>query len=125
MYHKYNPNPRGGSVGDCAVRALSAATGQSWDDTFIELALDAYSLCDMPSANRCWGAYLERHGFRRRLVDADCGSCYTVSDFAKQHPAGVYVLGCSGHVLTVIDGDWWDSWDSGGECPIYYWQKEG
>ena len=28
------------------------------------------------------------------------------------------------HVLTVIDGAWWDSWDSGAECPIYYWYKE-
>lgn len=46
------------------------------------------------------------------------------ADFAREYPHGVYVLGCSGHVLAVIDGKWWDSWDSGAECPIYYWYKE-
>lgn len=63
-------------------------------------------------------------GSSARLVEADCTTCYTVADFAREYPRGVYVLGCSGHVLAVIDGAWWDSWDSGAECPIYYWYKE-
>ena len=106
MWHKFNPNPHGSSVGDCAVRAVAAAIG------------------DMPSANRTWGAYLQKQGYKRRMVEADCSTCYTVADFAREYPRGVYVLGCSGHVLAVIDGEWWDSWDSGAECPIYYWYKE-
>ena len=28
------------------------------------------------------------------------------------------------HVLTVADGVIYDSWDSGGETPSYYWKKE-
>jgi hypothetical protein len=83
-----------------------------------------YALGDMPSANRTWGAYLQKRGFKRRLVEADCSTCYTVEDFAMEYPRGIYVLGCSGHVLAVIDGKWLDSWDSGAECPIYYWYKE-
>lgn len=31
MWHKFNPNPRGSSVGDCAVRAVAAATGAERD----------------------------------------------------------------------------------------------
>jgi hypothetical protein len=106
------------------VRAVAAATGQSWERAYIALALTGYALGDMPSANRTWGAYLQKRGFKRCLVEADCTTCYTVADFAREYPRGVYVLGCSGHVLTVIDGVWWDSWDSGAECPIYYWYKE-
>ena len=124
MWRKFNPNPRGSSVGDCAVRAVAAATGRSWEQTYIALALTGYALGDMPSANRTWGAYLQKQGYKRRMVEADCTTCYTVADFAREYPRGVYVLGCSGHVLTVIDGAWWDSWDSGAECPIYYWYKE-
>ena len=101
MWHRFNPNPHGSSVGDCVVRAVASATGQSWEQAYIALALTGYALGDMPSA-----------------------TCYTVADFAREYPRGVYVLGCSGHVLTVIDGAWWDSWDSGAECPIYYWYKE-
>ena len=124
MWHRFNPNPRGSSVGDCVVRAVAAATGQSWEQAYIALALTGYALGDMPSANRTWGTYLQKRGFKRRMVEADCTTCYTVADFAREYPRGVYVLGCSGHVLTVIDGAGWDSWDSGAECPIYYWYKE-
>ena len=120
MWHKFNPNPRGSSVGDC----VAAATGRSWEQAYIALALTGYALGDMPSANRTWGAYLQKQGYKRRMVEADCTTCYTVADFAREYPRGVYVLGCSGHVLAVIDGAWWDSWDSGAECPIYYWYKE-
>lgn len=38
--------------------------------------------------------------------------------------AGTYILALSGHVVTVVDGDWYDTWDSGGEIPIYYWVRE-
>lgn len=124
MWIKYNPNPHGCSVGDCTVRAVAAATGQSWEQAYIGLAITGYALGDMPSANRTWGAYLQKHGFERRLIEADCATCYTVKDFARECPNGIYVLGCSGHVLTVINGNWLDSWDSGAECPIYYWYKE-
>lgn len=117
MWIKFSPNPHGGSVGDCAVRAVAAATGQSWEQAYIGLALTGFALGDMPSANRTWGAYLQKHGFKRRLVEADCTTCYTVADFAREYPNGVYVLGCSGHVLAVVNGDWLDSWQTAAARP--------
>ena len=33
-YAYYNLNPYGKSVGDCTVRALSKALGQTWDTIF-------------------------------------------------------------------------------------------
>jgi len=30
-YVNYNPNPQGLSVGDCVIRAVSKATGLSWE----------------------------------------------------------------------------------------------
>lgn len=65
MWNKFSPNPHGSSVGDCAVRAVAAATGQSWEQAYIGLALTGFALGDMPSANRTWGAYLQKHGFKR------------------------------------------------------------
>lgn len=55
----------------------------------------------------------------------NCPDCYTVADFASEHPRGLYVLAIGGHVVTVRDGEWMDSWDSGNEVPAYYWSKEG
>lgn len=124
MWREFNPNPYGKRVGDCTVRALCGALGQEWEETFVGLEVEALLMGDMPSANLTWGAYLERNGFRRKLTDAGCSDCYTVRDFCREHPRGVYVLSISGHVVCVRDGDWFDSWDSGDEIPIYYWERE-
>lgn len=124
-YRHYNPNPCGSRVGDCTVRALCAATGDEWEETYIALCLEGMCRGDMPSANQVWGAYLRSKGFRRHAMPDSCPDCYTVADFAREHPRGLYVLAIGGHVVTVRDGEWMDSWDSGGEVPAYYWVKEG
>ena len=53
-----------------------------------------------------------------------CPPCYTVKDFCKDHPVGTYILATGSHVVTVVDGNYYDTWDSGTEVPIYYWKKE-
>ena len=124
MYKYYNPNPAGARVGDCTVRAICKATGEEWDYTYIQLCLYGLLNGDMPSANHVWGAYLRSRGFNRYIVPDTCPACYSVSDFAREHPRGTYILALNGHVVTVSDGCYWDSWDSGNEVPIYYWTKE-
>ena len=54
----FNPNPEWKQVGDCTVRAIARATGQSWDATYIGLCLQGLIMGDMPSANSVWSAYL-------------------------------------------------------------------
>lgn len=123
MYKTFNPNPAGKSAGDCTVRAISAATGKDWYETYIGLSVEGLALCDMPSANTVWGAYLRKLGYRRQAIPNTCPDCYTVADFAEEHPRGVYLLALSGHAVCVIDGDWYDTWDSGAEVPLYYWER--
>ena len=120
---EFNPNPAGKRVGDCTVRALCKATGKEWADCYAEMTLQGLTMCDMPSANNVWGAYLRRKGFARRILPNACPDCYTLNDFCKEHPEGVFVVGTGSHVVTVIDGDYHDSWDSGNECPVYYFEK--
>ena len=124
-YIWYNANPQGRNVGDCVIRALSKALNQSWEETYIALALQGFMMGDMPSANAVWGAYLRHKGFVRHLIPDDCPDDYTVADFAADNPNGVYILALSGHVVCVINGDIYDTWDSGNEIPIYYWTKKG
>ena len=119
----YNPNPRHKSVGDCTIRAISKALGQSWEETHVGLCLKSFSLCDMPSANHVWGAYLRDHKFSRHMLPDHCPDCYTVADFAADHSEGIYILAISGHVVCVRDGNWYDTWDSGMEIPLYYWER--
>ena len=39
-YVYFNENPAGRSVGDCAVRAVSKALGKTWEEAYVELALE-------------------------------------------------------------------------------------
>lgn len=124
MFIQYNPNPNGSYVGDCVVRAISIATGQTWYKTYIDVAMQGLYLCDMPSSNRVWGEYLKSKGYHRYVIPDTCPACYTVEDFCEEHPHGTYILATGTHVLTVINGDYYDSWNSGNEQPIYYWRED-
>ncbi len=124
-YEYYNPNPHRKSTGDCTVRAISKALGQTWEKTYVGLALEGFCRGDLPNADSVWGPYLKQHGFRRYLIPDTCPDCYTIADFAAEHPQGTFILSMPGrHVVAVVDGKWWDSWDSGNEIPSYYWTKE-
>ena len=124
MYVKFNPNPLASNVGDCVIRAVSLATGSSWEETYIALANLGLELRDMPSANHVWGEYLRRNGFVRKTLPNTCPTCYTVSDFTRDHPIGLYVLASGSHTVTALNGNFYDSWDSGNETVAYYWEKE-
>lgn len=123
MFKRYNPNPEELLVGDCTVRALCAVLKQTWEKTYTDLCVYGMHMYDMPSANHVWGAYLKDKGFTRHLLPDTCPDCYTVSDFAEDH-GGVYILGTGTHVIAVINGDYWDAWDSGREIPTYYWSDD-
>ena len=121
---QYNPNPVGRNVGDCAVRALTVALDVDWEDAFELITRAAFNMADMPSSDSVWGAVLRSNGYYREAIPNTCPECYTVADFALDHPKGVYVVGTGGHVVTIVDGVLYDSWNSSKEIPIYYWHKK-
>ena len=123
-WRQYNPNPVSRNVGDCSVRALTVALGVDWETAFAMIAENAFLMGDMPSSNAVWGAVLRQNGFKRSVIPNSCPDCYMIGDFAKDHPAGIYVVGTGNHVVTVKDGEIWDSWDSSREIPVYYWRKD-
>lgn len=123
MWRRFNPNPCGKSVGDCAVRAVSAALGADWYEAYDILCAEGRRSCDMPSGDATWGAVLRSNGFRRAAVPNVCPDCYTAEDFAFDHQRGIYVLGFGGHVATIRDGILLDSWNSSLETPIFYYSR--
>lgn len=77
----------------------------------------------MPSANWVWGLYLRRIGFRRFLMPERCPECVSVRKFCRMYPEGTYVIGTGNHAVAVLDGDYYDAWDSGDEIPEYFFEK--
>lgn len=124
MFIQINVNPLDNNVGDCTVRAISHALGQDWHDTYIGMVIEGYILCDMPSANRVWGAYLRSKGYRRHTLSDECPECYTVRDFCRDNPSGTYILALDSHIISVYNGNHFDTWDSGDKTVLYYWCKE-
>lgn len=124
MWIEFNNNPSGKRVGDCAVRAVGKVLGQDWQDAYIGLCSEGLVFKDMPSANYVWGMYLKRYGFEEHMISSICPQCVTVAQFAKDHPKGRYVLATQNHVIGVVDGDYYDTWDSGEETVLYFYKKE-
>ena len=123
MWRRFQPNPFNISTSDCTVRAVCAVTGLDWRTAHRILCELSGELGEMPDRNRSWWAFLRAIGFTQfRLIDT-CPDCYTVADFARDHPHGRYILGPHEHAVAVIDGDWWDSWDSGDTVPTYYFEE--
>lgn len=119
MYVFWNNNPKGIKIGDCVVRAISAALSQPWERTYIDLCIEGFMFADMPNSNAVWNAYLLTKGFERRV----CPDCTTIADFAIDHPEGTYIVATGSHAVCVKDGRILDNWDSSGEIPSYYYIK--
>lgn len=120
----YNPNPDNKSVGDCTVRALTVLFNDTWNNVYADLTMQGRFLHDMPSANAVWGEYLKLNGFTKHTIPDTCPSCYTIRKFTYDHPYGMYLLETGQHVVAVVDGNYYDTSDTGNEVPIYYWRKE-
>lgn len=123
MYEYYNPNPNGKTVSDCVIRAISKALNQSWEETYIELSLQGYLMADLLNSNAVWSSYLKNKGFARDVVSNDCPECYTIYDFACEHPNGTFIVGTGTHAVAVVDGTIYDAWNSENEQPIYFYYK--
>lgn len=123
MFVSFNKNPLRKKVGDCVIRAISTILGTDWDTAYTGIMLEGFAMKDMPSANNVWGEYLNRSGYERKVIPSTCTFCYTIRDFCDDHPEGRYIVATGSHVVAVIDGDYFDTWDSGDEVPVYYWEK--
>mgnify|MGYP007101839776 CR=1 FL=1 len=123
----YEPNPvRTGAI-DCAVRAISKALDVSWERAYVMLSVNGFVMGNAPVGDEVWGSVLRQHGFSRHTIPNTCPECYTVEEFAEDHPSGTYVVKSENHVATIQDGNLYDSWDSSQKTAIYYWtdRKEG
>ena len=120
MWVKVNANPGHRRVGDCVIRAIAVATGMPWLEVYDALYRVGRERYDMMSANETWGYYLYRMGFQPFTLPDACPECITVREFARSFPEGSYIIGTGSHAVAVVDGDYYDTWDSGNVIPKYF-----
>ena len=116
-----NPNPDKKNVPDCVIRAICVALNQSWletSDGIYDIARSEHSVtCD----DEIWGQYLREMGFEQFSLPEVCMQCVTIQRFCDMYPRGIYIIGTVYHAVAVIDGNYYDSWDSGNEAPTFFW----
>lgn len=122
QYYQPNKLDLKDKVGDCQIRALSKALGLTWVETFDKVmpicreqqVMDIFS-CDLQKTKEA----MARIGFEYVGISNKKGSKRpTVDRFAKEHTEGTYIAVVAHHVVAVVDGAYYDTWDSG-ECCMY------
>lgn len=123
MFIQANSNPVNKLVDDCVIRALSIIMDKPWLFIYDELSDLGREMYEPSISNNVWSKYLFMNGFKRYIIPNTCPDCYSVRRFCLDHPYGEYVLGTGSHVIAIIDGNYYDTWDSGDEVPIYYFNR--
>ncbi len=114
-YLDYNVNPRGTNTGDCQTRAIAMALGLSWDE--VRKRLRAYGHDSFRHTVVFENALSEVFNCEKIPFSDEC----TVGEFCDtttgQH--GTYLVLCgdknkdyANHVVCIIDGTIYDTWDS-------------
>ena len=115
-WHEFNPNPRSRKIGDCTLRAYCAAFNISWEEAFdiaSEIAKENASMIQYVS-DKVLIEHFECRldpNYNKKTVKAK--DRITVSEFATTHPYGIYILSMRNHLVTLRNGEYWDSWDCG------------
>ncbi len=123
MFVFYNPNPDGIYTDDCTVRAASKMLDQTWEKAYMDICFEGLKLHKMPSSQSVWNSYLASLGFKRYSIPNICPACYSVKQFCVDFNVGRYLVATDDHVIAVIDGNYYDTADTGDEIPIYYWKE--
>lgn len=123
---RYNNHPYQDDIDDCVIRALATFFDTTWDKAYLMLVSQGYKMKLFPNnRNDVWGTLLHEMGCDFAYINFTCPTCVTVEKFADNHPHGRYILGTTTHAIAVINGNYYDTWDSGQEYPVYYFTKKG
>lgn len=122
-YQYFNQNPKGYITGDCMIRAISLASGISYEDVVMGIAkvqCETYR-----SGDQHYPIYLERIGFIKQPMPKKAnGKKYTIDEFCKKiaEPNKSYVVSCAHHLTCVKDKKIHDIWNCGYKCVGNYWE---
>lgn len=122
VYYQPNKKDIKDKYGDCTIRALSKALGVTWLEAF-DLTIP---ICREEQVTNVFNApidarkrTMDKLGFDYTGVSNKRGTTRpTVYTFAKDHPTGTYICNVANHEVAVVDGKYYDTWDSG-NCSLY------
>ena len=124
-YKYYQPNKKDlkDKYGDCVIRALTKALNMEWLQVFDEMQPISREMQVPFNCRPCYEKYIESKGLKYIGISNKKGTKRpTVDRFAKDHTTGTYILRVAHHLVTVVDGIYYDTWDSGKKSLYGYWE---
>lgn len=126
MYYQPNSKDKKDEYGDCVIRALTKAFSMEWLEVFDALTPLSRELQVPFNCKPCYEKYITQvKGWVFKSYRVQKGHKRpTVKEFAKANKEGTYILRLAHHLVTVHNGQYFDTWDSGEHCYYGYWVKE-
>jgi hypothetical protein len=133
-FHFYNANPKGKFTTDCTIRAICTALEIPYEQVIMEMAKMECETGYNRSSNEGINQYLESKGWKKNKQPRKLDNTkYTGEDLCEQIHEGLHInneplnrlianIG-GGHIVAIIDGKVWDTWDSTDGCIGNYWTK--
>lgn len=115
MYKFYNNNKLGLFENDCTIRAISTATGNTWDDTYKHLSNIARMNGTMMDDKDFIIDYLDKRYERIRDIPRYVGQV------AYEYPDNILLITMNGHITCSKYGVIYDSFDPRDRVAEYCW----
>lgn len=124
MFIEFNANPKKRKVRDSEVRAITVATGLTWEKVYEQLAAAGALLkCGMHDVEAV-NVVMLANGFEEGTIKVNKGERRpTVSAFASSHKDWYCVLRISGYYIATGNGNYVDIYDYGSSAVYKYWYK--
>lgn len=132
-FHNFNANPKNRITGDCRIRAIAVACEVPYNKVVMDLARiqceTGYDQC----TNQGIDILLKEYGWiKQKQPRKKDNTKYTGEEWCKllqKDPfvviGGARVVANIGghHMVAIVDGKVWDTWDSTDGCIGNYWIK--
>ena len=135
----YNANPKNRKTGDCVIRAISKATGMSWDETLDGLVESSHKHKYCIASPEGFGRYLESLGWEKQKqpreydntkLTGEAFCWYLTRKYKDRKDKPSVVANIGGHHTTcfVYSDDirykCLDTWDCTYKCVGNFWVKD-
>lgn len=130
MFTYFNPNPwfdgnkKGWKSVDCSVRALCAATGESWVTIYKRLCIIGLKTFTMPHEVIPFGRVALELGYKWvKKCKKDELKVKDLARLSKKNKA-IYLCKTLNHFVCCKDGNVLDTFDSSDKVVLQYWVKQ-
>ena len=123
VFKYYNANPKNNFVGDCVARAISKATGNSWECVIRDMTEYGIKHGTTFNDKKNIRSYLKSLGWVKHSEPRDRNNKKVIAkDFLKDNHIRKAIANVgSHHIVAIEDGKIVDTWNSSYETIHSYW----